>query len=118
MVSWRECNDACLDGWKKALDFKSKSSRIQSFSFSLVNLFISILIEIYKTVHSTSMLDLIPFDSAYSYIAISLTFNLFSLVSFVATISLTIRRLRDVGRRWLWVFVFLASIVNLIFILV
>ncbi len=92
---------AYKDYWKRAFDFKGKTKR-KEFWWAILGLIIV-----------NQIVSFLP-DSFKVFI------GLYVLANIVAGISLNIRRLRDVGKNWQWIFInlvpFLGGIVMIIFL--
>ena len=76
--------------WLKATDFIGKTSRTEWWSVQLVNFIISIIF--------------IP-----TFIRI-FGFNIYGVVCILPQLSINIRRLRDFGKNWKWIFINLIPI--------
>ena len=122
MPSFGEWKSSYISGWKKAFDYKSKSSRLDFISFELVFLIVTVifrLLQQFAISFSYAFYD--SFDGITSsplqvFAQTIQVISFFFIVgSFVSGISLTVRRLRDMGKRWWWVFWSFVPIINFIF---
>lgn len=125
MPSLGEWKSSYISGWRKAFDYKSKSSRLDFISFELVFIIIYVslaLLQRISTLFSYHMLS--DFSSTAGIIssvllvlANTIQIILFFFIAgfFVSSISLTVRRLRDTGKRWWWVFWFYIPIISFFF---
>lgn len=119
MPSFGEWKSSYISGWKKAFDYKSKSSRLDFISFELVFILVFVPLSIVKSIF-------VSLSFAIDFAIISILLQIFAQIlqiisfffivgSFVSGISLTVRRLRDMGKRWWWVFWSFIPIINFIF---
>ena len=122
MPSFGEWKSSYISGWKKAFDYKSKSSRLDFISFELVFLIVTVifrLLQQFAISFSYAFYD--SFDGITSsplqvFAQTIQVISFFFIVgSFVSGISLTVRRLRDMGKRWWWVFWSFIPIISFIF---
>lgn len=119
MPSFDEWKSSYVSGWKKSFDYKSKSCRIDIISFLLINIFLYIGLQLLSQIILSflfaigNQLAIILLQVVAQSIQIFLLFIL--LGGFVAGISLVVRRLRDMGRGWFWVFLYFLPFGNLIF---
>ena len=119
MPSFDEWKSSYVSGWKKSFDYKSKSCRIDIISFLLINIFLYIGLQLSSQIILSflfaigNQLAIILLQVVAQSIQIFLLFIL--LGGFVAGISLVVRRLRDMGRGWFWVFLYFLPFGNLIF---
>ena len=120
MPSLSEWKSSYISGWRKAFDYKSKSSRLEFISFELVFLIVYVSLSLlqqiairlaYLFIDPTIISTLLQIFAQITQI-ISFFFVLGSVVSFV---SLYVRRLRDMGKKWWWVFWSLIPIISFIF---
>lgn len=87
---------AYLFAWQYATDFNGRTVRSVFWSFMLIHLLISIfLLSVELTLNSTTLLD-----------------DVYSLVSLLPVISMTVRRLHDVGKSGVWGLIILVPIVG------
>ena len=97
--------------WKKAFDFKSKSSRkdywLVVLAGSIIGLTYSIFILVPAAFLNVGLLNFL--------LGIA---NLYLFASIIPSWSISIRRLRDTGKSWQWVFINLIPIVGNIFYLI
>lgn len=129
MPSLGEWKSSYISGWRKAFDYKSKSSRLDFISFELVFIIIYTSLSILKHALNTSVDALFASYFASSADTISIVVSLLQIFAqtiqiisfffiagfFVSSISLTVRRLRDIGKRWWWVFWFYIPIISFFF---
>ena len=104
-----------LSAWKKPFDFKGKSTRKEYWQFLILNsIIISFLVLVGVLVGSASV---------YSFpVAISTTLYLIGLLlifgSFWIALPLTVRRIRDVGMSWKWIFFVSVPYIGGVFVLI
>lgn len=77
--------------WTKAFDFKGRIKRIDYWKIVIVNLFLAILFS--------------KFTSVYFYF-------IFVVATICPGLSMNIRRIRDTGRQWQWIFILLLPVVG------
>ena len=77
--------NAYQEFWLKATNFKSKTTRSDWWRVQLVNIIISIF---------TIPIFLRTFG-----------FNIYGIVCIVAQVAIDVRRLRDFGKNWEWIFI-------------
>ena len=112
--------------WQKAFKFKGRSTRKEYWLFQFTSLFWIILFLIlssFQTTFSNFQLSADNFETLYQLFA-----QFISLISFIpffiiigslwVVIPLTVRRIRDVGMNWQWIFVALLPYFGLAFTLI
>jgi|TARA_B100000073_G_scaffold303773_1_gene272012 uncharacterized membrane protein YhaH (DUF805 family) len=77
--------------WTKAFDFEGRTTRIDYWKIFLVNLVLGIIL--YKL-----------FPSAIYYI--------FTFAAICPGIAMNVRRIRDTGRQWQWIFILFVPIIG------
>ena len=82
--------------WTKAFDFKGCTKRIDYWKIFIVNLVLAILFS--------------KFTPAYFYF-------IFVVASICPGLSMNIRRIRDTGKQWQWIFIILVPIVGSLWML-
>ena len=70
--------------WTKAFDFEGRTSRIDYWKIVLVNLILGVLL---------------------SQLAPSAPYIIFTVASICPGLAMNIRRIRDTGRQWPWIFI-------------
>ena len=119
MPSFGEWKSSYISGWKKSFDYKSKSSRLDFISFELVFILVYVsLFVVQKIFISLSFVIDFAIISALLQVfahTIQIISFFFILGFLVSGISLTVRRLRDMGKRWWWVFWSFIPIISFIF---
>jgi len=113
-----------LDAWKKPFDFKSRSGRKEYWYFNLLNIFPFIFLRIIQAILLNISVLLMGDVGKYEFlsaflIVLSKTIGIFSTLLVLgvlwATIPLTVRRIRDVGMSWKWIFFAIIPYVGQIF---
>ena len=84
-----------IEGCKKIFVIKEKSDRFEYWSFVLVNIFL-----------------LVALGSISIYLS-----NILSFIYYLSLVSITIRRLRDLGKNWKWIFLIAIPLVGWFFTL-
>ncbi|WP_255441449.1 MULTISPECIES: DUF805 domain-containing protein [unclassified Synechococcus] len=94
--------DAYISGWKRAFDYSGRSTRGDYWWFILANIIIGLLLGLAaKLVSQLSALQ-----------------NLYAIAAIVPGIPLCVRRLRDAGKGWPWIFIGLVPIIGAIWLIV
>ncbi|MEY4297480.1 MAG: hypothetical protein RLZZ423_659 [Cyanobacteriota bacterium] len=88
--------EAFTAGWKRSFDYSGRSSRGDYWWFVLANLIVSIVIGVLS----------------------ARVQSLYSVASLVPGIPLAVRRLRDAGKPWAWLFIALIPIIGAIWLIV
>ena len=110
--------------WKKAFKFQGRSTRKDYWFFVLINFFIALLfillnyIQVVLRAYSySSPNDFLPILSNFITI-LSFIPAIIVLGSIWVALPLTIRRIRDVGMKWQWIFLVSIPYIGIIFILI
>lgn len=88
---------AFTSAWKRSFDYKGRSDRPDFWLFVLANLIISVV-----------LLLLSNASTFFGWI-----YSLWAIATIVPSISLSVRRLRDAGKDWQWIFVGITGIGSL-----
>tara|TARA_B100000886_G_C20320640_1_gene447934 strand:- start:252 stop:656 length:405 start_codon:yes stop_codon:yes gene_type:complete len=101
-----------ISAWKKAFDFKGKTSRKDFWLYQLATFIISLILSVFENLATNIQFALIQNEDVYEYpdfgladIAavvgqlLSIVYWLFLLGSIVVGISISIRRLRDIQKK-------------------
>ena len=96
--------------WKKAFDFKGRSTRSEYWWAYLANIIIYFLLAILVGISSA-------IDETLGLL-FNLIYVLYSLGQFIPSISIIIRRVRDVGKGWQWIFINLIPFVGAIWFII
>ena len=110
--------------WKKAFKFQGRSTRKEYWFFVLINFFVTLLLIFFNLIQS--LLRTYYFSSGNDFLQI--LSNFITILNFIPAIillgsiwvalPLTIRRIRDVGMKWQWIFLALIPYIGTIFILI
>ena len=110
--------------WKKAFKFQGRSTRKEYWFFVLMNFFVALLFIILNLIQS--VLRTYSFSSVNDFF--QLFTNLITILNFIpalillgsiwVALPLTIRRIRDVGMKWQWIFLVSIPYIGTIFILI
>ena len=110
--------------WKKAFKFQGRSTRKDYWFFMLINFFIVLLLlivniiqNLFRTYYFSSGNDFLQILSNFITI-LSFIPALILLGSIWVALPLTIRRIRDVGMKWQWIFLVSIPYIGTIFILI
>lgn len=102
---------AYISAWKRAFDYAGRTSRSDFWWFVLLNFIVSLIL--------TGIGLAVAFGFSVDVLANLST--LYSMASVVPSIPLVVRRLRDSGKHWAWLFINLVPCIGpfwLIYLLV
>ena len=94
--------DAFQSGWQRSFDYEGRSNRGDFWWFYLANLIISFALALL---------------GAFSEL-LSKLFFLYCFAQIFPSLSITIRRLRDSGKSWPWIFISLVPLIGGIWLIV
>ncbi len=94
--------DAYISGWQRAFDYSGRSTRGDYWWFALANLIVGIALGLLTK--AVSQLGAIS--------------NVYAIATIVPGLSLIVRRLRDAGKAWPWIFIGLVPIIGAIWLIV
>ena len=118
---------AFIDAWKRPFDYKGVATRKNYWFYFLSSILVSSLLEILKGIFvNLSILSSPGFDefslASQFFLVIFQTFKLidilYSLGTLVISPSIIVRRLRDAGEPWQWIFLLLVPIIGWIWLIV
>ena len=118
---------AFIDAWKRPFDYKGVATRKNYWFYFLSSILVSSLLEILKGIFVNLAIIASPDFDGFSlvssfFLVISQTFSiidvLYSLGALVIHPSIIVRRLRDAGKQWQWVFLYLVPIIGWIWLIV
>ena len=96
--------DAYINAWKKAFNFKGRSTRKDYWFFQLIT-GVLVLIMFAINFYIPVLLYEIDNELLYKLSEIGMIFYLLLIFGTAwVNIALTVRRIRDVGMRWYWIF--------------
>ena len=103
MPSFAEWRSSYLSGWRKSFDYESKSSRLDCISFDLIFILIYAALSVAKHLSfslAIAFIDFGIFSMLLQFLSqiIQIILFFFLLGTFIATISLSVRTLRDMGK--------------------
>ena len=112
--------------WRKTFDFKGRSNRKDYWIFFLIDTILFPIIFVFLNVVQNLLLNLSLYSDWYEIFAFArhsisiLTFILIpiSLGHTWALLPLTVRRIRDVGMKWQWIFFVSIPLLGFIFVLI
>lgn len=96
-----------IDAFKKAFNFSDRSRRTEYWMFTLVAIIISIALTIIDAVVGLELAE-----------GVGILSTLFSLLIIIPGLSLTVRRLHDIGKSGWWVLITLIPLIGAIILLV
>ncbi|MEI7665062.1 MAG: DUF805 domain-containing protein [Synechococcaceae cyanobacterium ELA263] len=94
--------DAFTKAWTRSFDYSGRSNRGDYWWFVLANAIISVVLLILSNV-----------ANLFGWI-----YSIWAIASIVPSISLLVRRLRDVGKDWPWIFISLIPVIGGIWLIV
>ena len=94
--------DAYLSGWQRSFDYQGRSNRPDFWWFYLANIIVAFLLVILAIANQ-------PFQNLFS---------LYCVAQLVPMVSLIVRRLRDAGKDWPWIFLSLVPLIGGIWLIV
>ena len=110
-----------ISAWKRPFDFKGKSTRKEYWHFVILN---SIVIFISYVLLLSAVALTNGVNSSFSF-AISIPMYIISLIGLLlffgsiwVAIPLTVRRIRDVGMSWKWIFLVSLPYIGSVFVLI
>ena len=113
-----------LTAWKKAFKFQGRSTRKDYLFFQLISFLITLLFLLLNVIQNVLITYSFSFDNDFFQILS----NLITILSFIPAIiilgsiwvalPLTVRRIRDVGMKWQWIFLVSIPYIGIIFILI
>ncbi len=118
---------AFIDAWKRPFDYKGVTTRKNYWFYTLSLILINLVFDIIQGIFinlalaSTSGFDEYTFASNF-FLVINQIFRIFdsafSLGALIVSPSIIVRRLRDAGKKWQWIFLLLIPIVGWIWLIV
>ena len=116
-----------IDAWKRPFDYKGLTTRNNYWFYTLSVILIDLVLRILQGIFlnlsylSTSGFDEYTFTSNF-FLFIYQTFRIidhtYSLGTLIVSPSIIVRRLRDAGKQWQWIFLFLVPMVGWIWLIV
>lgn len=110
---------AYINAWKKAFDFKGRTTRKDYWYFQLLTgILIAIILSIYFFI-ITAFIYSIDNQFLYKFLDIApIIYLLFLFGTFWVNLALTVRRIRDVGMRWYWIFFAIIPYIGSLYVLI
>jgi uncharacterized membrane protein YhaH (DUF805 family) len=102
LSSLRHMLDSYFSAWSRSFDYEGRSGRSDYWWYVLANLIISFILNL-----AGMKLDLLA----------TLAF-VYSIAQIFPSLSMNVRRLRDIGKHWLWIFLPLIPIIGVIWFIV
>ena len=113
-----------LTAWKKAFKFQGRSTRKDYWFFQLISFLITLLFLLLNVIQNV----LITYSFSFDNDLFQILSNFITILSFIPAIiilgsiwvalPLTVRRIRDVGMNWQWIFLVSIPYIGIIFILI
>ena len=92
---------AFSSAWQRSFDYTGRSDRGDYWWFVLANIIISVVLLIASNI-----------STFFGWI-----YSIWIVATIVPSLSLTVRRLRDAGKHWAWIFIQLIPLVGFIWII-
>ena len=92
---------AFSSAWQRSFDYTGRSDRGDYWWFVLANIIISVVLLIASNI-----------STFFGWI-----YSIWTVATIVPSLSLTVRRLRDAGKHWAWMFIQLIPLVGFIWII-
>ena len=102
LYSLRHMLDSYFSAWSRSFDYEGRSGRSDYWWYVLANLIISFILNL-----AGMKLELLA----------TLAF-VYSIAQIFPSLSMNVRRLRDIGKHWLWIFLPLIPIIGVIWFIV
>ena len=110
-----------LLAWKNAFVFKGKTSRKDFWFYILANTILSITLSItqnlFENLAYTLPLSLISEIFLFLSQTIQIISFFYLLGSLIVSLSIQVRRLNDISKKWVWIFIQIIPILGLIYFL-
>ena len=113
-----------LTAWKKAFKFQGRSTRKDYWFFQLISFLITLLFLLLNVIQNLLITYSFSFDNDFfqilskSITILSFIPTIIILGSIWVALPLTVRRIRDVGMKWQWIFLVSIPYIGTIFILI
>ena len=116
-----------LLAWKNAFVFKGKTSRKDFWFFQLASFILFLILNIAQNLLFNLQYDFLTSDSVVSDFSllskifavigqtISLVSFLYILGNFIVGLSISVRRLNDISKKWAWIFIQIIPILGSIY---
>ena len=116
-----------LLAWKNAFVFKGKTSRKDFWFYQLANIILSITLNITQNLFANLQYASLPSDSLVNdfsllsviFAVLSQTIQIISffylLGSLIVSLSIQVRRLNDISKKWVWIFIQIIPILGSIY---
>jgi len=88
--------DAYVSAWSRSFDYGGRSNRGDFWWYFLANIIVSVIVGLISAQLQT----------------------VYALAAFVPSIPLVVRRLRDIGKSWVWIFIGLIPLIGAIWLIV
>ena len=113
-----------LTAWKRAFRFQGRSTRKDYWFFQLISFLITLLFLLLNVIQNLLITYSFSFDNDFfqilskSITILSFIPTIIILGSIWVALPLTVRRIRDVGMKWQWIFLVSIPYIGIIFILI
>ncbi len=110
---------AFTTGWRKSFDYKGKATRAEFWWWYLINFIASIVYDI-KTNADFGNFGLSNFGltAGIIFTLVSILISFYILGQIFPTLSISVRRLRDAGKHWTWIFISLIPFIGFVWYLI
>ena len=114
--------------WRKSFDFKGRSTRKDYWIFFLIDTILFPIIFVFLNVVRTFLVSLSFYLDSFGAEIFAIAGQLISILSFLlipialghtwTLLPLTVRRIRDVGMKWQWIFFVSIPFIGFLFVLI
>jgi len=107
--------EAFTTGWRKSFDYTGKATRAEFWWWYLFNFIASVVCAGIKTNADFGNFGLI---TGIVFNLISILISFYFLGQIFPTLSISVRRLRDAGKHWTWIFISLIPFIGFVWYLI
>jgi len=114
--------------WRKSFDFKGRSTRKDYWIFFLIDTILLPIIFVFLNVVQNLLVGLSFKSGSFGAEIFAIAGQLISILSFIlipvslghtwTLLPLTVRRIRDVGMKWQWIFFVTIPLIGFLFVLI
>ena len=105
--------EAFTTAWRKSFTYGGKATRAEYWWFYLVNLLV--VLGVYVLMRIAAVNGLVGIEELQFVFSILL---IYVLASAFPNLSIVVRRLRDIGKKWTWMFISLVPFIGVIWFIV
>ena len=94
--------EAFTTAWRKSFAYSGKANRSEYWWFYLIDFVVNIIVVVGLNSSSSNPILFFIFSLGWLY----------AVASIFPSLSITVRRLRDIGKRWTWIFINLIPLIG------